>query len=149
MTEAAQPSRRVSRERRKGQFLALTGLFLALYCASVAADVALTGVSLLWLNAVLVIATTAAAFGWARMLDEAKITAHYVAWFWGGSLGLTVSGLGVLALAATMMAPGGVEALLPLWAEPNFAFTAGFMLGIVPAAVGYLIWWTVLWARSR
>jgi hypothetical protein len=152
MIEAVQSSRPSRRERRKVLFTTLTGVFMLLYAVSIVADLALADVNLFWLTAVFVIGAIAAACGWARTLDEAKMSAHYVAWFWGGSLGLSVSALVALALGPTMMTPGGVEALLPAAFEPvaaNLAFSAGFMLGIVPAAVGYLIWWGVLWARSR
>lgn len=149
MTDVSRAPRPSQRERRKNRFMTLTGVLLALYTVSLFADIVLD-LNLFWLTAFFIIAMTVCAFGWARSLDEAKLNAHYEAWYWGGSLGLLVSGLIFVALVPMLLTPGSVEALFPPTAQSiaaNMSFIAGLMLGMTPAVIGYLIWWGVLWAR--
>jgi len=140
---------RSSRTRRKGLYTLLTVVFALLYLVAVAAD-ALIAANIFWLSAAFALAMTVAGFGWARTLDELQIKNHYEAWFWGGSLGLTVSSLLFLALLPSVMSLN----VGPLEAEDageiaTMAFAGGFVLAILPATIGYLVWWGVLWARNR
>jgi hypothetical protein len=92
------------------------------------------------------------ACGWMAFIDEAAQQAHYIAWFWGGSLGLTMSSLALLALMPQLLNPVGVERLrAPYGAMPDtsFAFFAGVAFMILPASIGYMIWWAALWLRRR
>jgi hypothetical protein len=149
MTQAAQSSRPSQRERRKNLFMALTFVFLTLYTIVLAIDL-LNDVNLLWLTATFSVIAMVCAFGWARLLDEAKLNAHYVAWYWGGSCGLMASSLVFLAMMPMLLTPGGVEVSLPPAFETvaaNLAFVGGFALGMIPAVLGYLIWWGVMSAR--
>lgn len=150
MTDRTQTSP-VSREQRKNRFIGLTALFMVLYGASVSADL-LLDVNLFWLTAALMIIAIGFAFLWARALDEAQMQAHYVSWYWGGSLGLMASALVFIALMPVIVAPGAVDALFlrelgPML--PNLSFTAGFLLGMTPAVIGYLIWWGVITLQRR
>ncbi|MGE0743164.1 MAG: hypothetical protein AB7O98_17650 [Hyphomonadaceae bacterium] len=149
MSQTAQRPRLSARERRKELFMTLTAVFLLGYIISLTADLLLP-VSLVWLTLALVVVALAAAFGWARYLDEAKLNAHYIAWYWGGSVGLSASMLAFVALLPALLTPGAAESLFPAKLAPiaaNLSFGAGFMLGIVPATMGYLVWWLLLSAR--
>ncbi|MBL8537813.1 MAG: hypothetical protein JNM59_10465 [Hyphomonadaceae bacterium] len=129
--------------------MTLTVVFLLGYMTSLTADMMLP-INLVWVTLALVVVTLVGAFGWASYLDEAKLNAHYVAWFWGGSVGLSASMLAFVALLPGMLIPGAAEAMLPANLAPiaaNLTFGAGFMLGIVPATMGYLVWWLLLSAR--
>lgn len=147
MTHAAQhPS---PRERRRQFFMTITWVFILGYALSLAADILLP-VNLLWLTLALVIIGLGAAFAWARYLDEGKLNAHYIAWYWGGSLGLSASMLAFVALIPAMLTPGAAEAMLPPTLAPiaaNLTFAAGFLLAIIPACLGYMTWWLLLMAR--
>ncbi|MEJ0059568.1 MAG: hypothetical protein WDM79_08365 [Terricaulis sp.] len=91
-------------------------------------------------------------FGWLVFLDEAAQQAHYIAWYWGGSIGLVISALTFVALTPQLFSPTGVEMLrAPFGAmnDTSFAFTAGFMLAVMPACIGYMVWWAGLWLRRR
>jgi hypothetical protein len=151
MTETIQHSRSSTRERRKSLSMALTGVFMLLYAGSLTADLALDA-NLFWLTVIFIVATGACAVVWARTLDEAKLNAHYVAWYWGGSAGLMVSALIFVALTPTLITPNGLDGLVPPAFAPfatNLSFGAGLVLGMFPAMIGYLIWWGVLWAQRR
>jgi hypothetical protein len=151
MTQATQTSRPSARERRKTFAMTLTGVFMLLYAASLVADIVLDA-NLFWLTALFVLATGAGAIVWARTLDEAKLNAHYIAWYWGGSAGLMLSALTFVALIPTLVTPNGLNGLVPPAFAPfatNLSFGAGLVLGMFPAMIGYLIWWGVLWARRR
>lgn len=137
------------RLRRKNAFMVVTFVALAAYLASLMTDMMLPG-SHFWLTAVLVITTMLAGFGWAIHLDEGALHAHYAAWYWGGSLGLALSALTYLAAAPASLAPGWVEKTLTATLGvpiPNIGFHVGFLLGCLPAVIGYLIWWTVVSIR--
>ncbi len=148
MTQLADTPRRSLRERRKNLFTLLTCVFALLYLASVFADV-FVDANLFWLSAAIVVAMTASTFGWGRTLDEAQLKAHYQAWFWGGSVGLMVSSLIFLALLPTMMSSGSAALGDDIADVATTSFTAGFVLAILPATLGYLVWWAVLWMRNR
>jgi hypothetical protein len=151
MTQTSRTSQSSARERRKSLAMVFTGVFMLLYAASLTADMALEA-NLFWLTAVFVLATGAGAIVWARTLDEAKLNAHYIAWYWGGSAGLMLSALIFVALIPTLLTPNGLDDLFPSAFAPfatNLSFAAGLMLGMFPAAVGYLVWWGVLWAQRR
>jgi len=149
MTQAAQSSRASIRERRKNLAMAATGVFMLLYAASLTADLMLDA-NLFWLTAMLILGVGVGAGLWAQALDEAKLNAHYVAWFWGGSAGLLASSLVFIATLPTLVTPYGLDAFVPAGLEPlavNGAFAAGIALGMFPACIGYVIWWSVLSAR--
>lgn len=149
MTDQVQPSRSSSRQRRKNLYVGLTALFMGLYGASVVTDLSIDA-NLFWLTAAFIVAAIGFACLWVRALDEAQMQAQYVSWYWGGSMGLSVSALVFIALMPLVVEPGAISALFPSGAGPilpNLTFSAGFMLGILPAVIGYLIWWTVVFLR--
>lgn len=149
MSHVAERPRPSLRERRRELSMTLTWVFIAGYVASLIADFLLP-VDLVWLTVALVAAGLGAAFVWARQLDEAKLNAHYIAWYWGGSLGLSASMLVFVALLPAILTPGAAESMLPPTLAPiaaNLTFAAGFMLGVIPASVAYMAYWLMLMAR--
>lgn len=91
------------------------------------------------------------AFLWIRSLDEGKQQAHYVAWYWGGSAGLTFSMLCFLGLIPLMFGAG--DRMADIFASVNathpagMAFAVGFVLGGTPAVIGYSIWHAIVMAK--
>lgn len=129
--------------------MTLTWVFMLGYMLSLIADFLLP-FDLVWLTLALVSVTLGAAFVWARQLDEGKLNAHYVAWYWGGSLGVSASMLAFVAFLPAIFTPGAAEAMLPPALAPiaaNLTFAAGFLLGVIPACMGYMTWWVLLMAR--
>ena len=84
---------------------------------------------------------------WVASLDEAALQAHYVAWYWGGSAGVVLS---MLIYVLAMLQPGAFQQAVAMFgpaADAQLGFGAGVLLGLVPAVLGYKIWWVVLWLR--
>jgi hypothetical protein len=86
-------------------------------------------------------------------LDELAQRAHYVAWFWGGTLGFAVVALLLLLGLTTGLADmDALHALAANWLGGD-SFVHGVSLGMLllgaPMLVGYAIWWTVFWLRRR
>jgi hypothetical protein len=136
------------REKRITRSIATAVTLLALYTLLVIGSLFQP-----WLIVPAIVAALAsviAAVFWMRALDEAKQQAHYVAWYWGGSAGLTFSMLGFLALLPLMLQPDAFQrafTLAPELPPGTLIFLAGFSLGAFPAGIGYLIWWAAIWAR--
>jgi hypothetical protein len=80
---------------------------------------------------------------WVTSLDEAAQQAHYIAWFWGGNAGLLAS---MLVFLAVVLRPHAFEGWLSGLGASDI-FGAGIVLGVVPAVLGYGLWWAVLWLR--
>lgn len=85
-------------------------------------------------------------------LDEVGKQAHYLAWWWGGSLAL---GLGAAALAAASLSDvsfAPVEALIGRGfgdTEGATMFMAGVMSALLLLVAGYALWWAAFWLRRR
>jgi hypothetical protein len=149
MTIAEQP-RETQRERKTKKYVLATLIASIVYTLLVGAT--------FWLSWLLIPTILAAgtmigfAFMWMRSLDEAKQQAHYVAWYWGGSAGLSFSALVVVAMMPLILQPEEFERAFTFFdgvpAAP-MSFLAGFALGLAPAVVGYLIWWTVMWLKRN
>jgi hypothetical protein len=86
--------------------------------------------------------------GWWERIDEAAREAHKSAWFWGGNIGLVITG----ALLMAMMTPGGA-ALLPRLENPEGGAAAyvllGLMIALVPQMLGYTLAWAGWWLTRR
>ena len=80
---------------------------------------------------------------WVVALDEAAQQAHYIAWFWGGNAGLLLS---MMVFVAAVLAPQAFEPVLSVLGGDE-TFAAGIVVGVLPAVIGYAIWWAVLWLR--
>lgn len=138
------------RVSRKNMFMVITALGFVPYLVALLTDL-VAPANLFWLTALSILIIFVGAVGWARSLDEGAMSAHYISWYWGGSLGLMISIMIYIALIPTLLNPNvSVDAILaeaigaPL---PNAGFHAGFMLALLPAVLGYVAWWAIVWAR--
>jgi hypothetical protein len=80
---------------------------------------------------------------WMAALDEAAQQAHYISWFWGGSAGLVLS---MVTFATVTLRPEAFEPVLSQLGAAH-SFAAGIIVGVMPPAIGYAIWWVLLWLR--
>jgi hypothetical protein len=133
--------RRPSRMKRKTLYIVATAVSMLAYA------VLLTFVDtqpwMIW--PALGAALLGAVFGcfWVASLDEAAQQAHYIAWFWGGNAGLLLS---MLVFVAAALSPQVFEPILSVLGAGE-TFAVGIAAGVVPAVIGYAIWWAVLWLR--
>ena len=85
-------------------------------------------------------------------LDELAQRAHYVAWFWGGSLALAaLPVLGLIAVPLGFWDGGLTELSARLWGDATVegGFFTGIVVALAPLLLGYTVWWTVFWLRRR
>lgn len=141
--------KQIPREKRTQLWIIATALSLLVYGALV--TLSLFQPWALWLA--MAVAVVGVGFGvlWVVSLDEAAQHAHYVSWYWGGSLGLGFAALILLAMTPHMLRPGGLtpafDVLPGMNVAPTLGFMAGYMLGVLPPVLGYLIWWGVISLR--
>lgn len=85
-------------------------------------------------------------------LDEVAKQAHYLAWYWGGLIGLSVMCALTLAIAVAPEVFAFIEGLMRQHAGGSDAETA-FLLGLAATPtfmmLGFAGWWTVYWLRRR
>lgn len=85
-------------------------------------------------------------------LDEVAKQAHYLAWYWGGLIGLTVMVTLTLAIAATPQTFAFIEGLMLRHAGKADTETA-FLLGLAATPTLMMLafagWWAVYWLRRR
>lgn len=90
---------------------------------------------------------------WFARLDEVAQRAHYVAWFWGGSLGFAAAALILLTTLLTGIADMDAMHAFATGLFGGAAFEHGVSTGVVmvaaPMFIGYTVWWTVFWLRHR
>jgi hypothetical protein len=107
----------------------------------------------LWIGAVAAAMAASFALGivWMRSIDELAQRAHYVAWFWGGSLGLVVLMLVLLAAPALerVIDFAALTRLFSPVAGEAAGFTAGIFASLMIMMIGYGGWWLVYWLRKR
>lgn len=132
--------------------LAVSGLIGAVAAGIVGFSLELGGIGIVAaaiVTAVAVALTVWICLLWWHGLDEAAREAHKWAWWWGGTAGTLIGGLGIMALSMVGSEdgrlPGGLASLSP---------TDGAMLAVVTVLLlqvgGYGIAWAVWWlARSR
>ncbi len=129
------------RMKRKTLYIAATAICILLYCALMLGAAAQPW--LVWPALVIALLSVVFACFWVASLDEAARQAHYIAWYWGGSTGLAVS---MLAFVTVMLRPEPFDDLFAAM-HAHAVFSAGVMVGLVPAVLGYAIWWVLLWLR--
>ena len=98
------------------------------------------------------LAAIALSFVWFNALDEVAQRAHYEAWYWGGSLGLmSLPALALLSAALGDRREALVEsALMAVWGDADLtaAVTSGVLVAMLPALLGYTLWWAAFWLRK-
>lgn len=85
-------------------------------------------------------------------LDEVAKQAHYVAWYWGSLVALSVVAALTVTIALWPALFGGIEQLMLRWfgdADAQTSFTFGLMTAPVLLALGYGVWWGIYWLRRR
>lgn len=85
-------------------------------------------------------------------LDEVAKQAHYVAWYWGGLIGLSAMALLAIAIAIAPRTFGLIEALMLQWADEadsQTSFLFGLMVTPSLLLLGFAGWWSVYWLRRR
>jgi hypothetical protein len=106
-----------------------------------------------WLvgSGLLVVLAMAVGTLWMREIDELAQQAHYVAWFWGGSIGMCV--LLFLVFAAPTLHPAidfaAIESRFAPMGGESAGFVAGIMASLLVMTLGYGAWWLVFWLRRR
>jgi hypothetical protein len=88
----------------------------------------------------------AACVWWWRGIDEAAREAHKWAWWWGGSAGMGVGGVLLLALhhrADTITLPSA------LGSDPADLFVSGMMAILAFQLIGYTLAWAGWWLKHR
>lgn len=83
---------------------------------------------------------------WWRRVDEAAKEAHKWAWYWGGSCGMLVGGVGLLTLS---IRGGDIALPASLGETPAELLALGMMAIMMCQTVGYLIAWAGWWWSRR
>lgn len=126
---------------------ASVGLLVALAVAS-----RTLGVSMHVPSTIVVIGIGVLALLQFNALDEMAKQAHYLAWYWGGLLGLSVMVALTLAIAATPQTFVFIEGLMLRHAGKADTETA-FLLGLAATPtlmmLGFFGWWAIYWLRRR
>jgi hypothetical protein len=85
-------------------------------------------------------------------LDEMAKQAHYIAWYWGGLIGLSAVALITFVIGVTPESFSLIESVMTQRAGGADAQSA-FLLGLVttPALMmlGFTGWWAAYWLRRR
>ena len=98
---------------------------------------------------VAMVVSMATSISWMRNIDEAAREAHKSAWFWGGSGGMMVAGVGVVLASLPQSAAWTVP---PLWfgrTDPMAWLAAGCFGSLLMMIVGYLVAWAWWWMARR
>jgi Ca2+/Na+ antiporter len=85
-------------------------------------------------------------------LDEVAKQAHYVAWYWGSLLAMSVIVAVNVLFALTKEAPELAEAAMIRWlgeADAATGFLTGLMVAPVLMVLGFSGWWAAYWLRRR
>ncbi len=101
--------------------------------------------------ALLVLVATGVGTAWMNQIDELAQRAHYVAWYWGGSMALAVLLFIFFAGPALSHVIDFDAILTPL--EDVYGRGAGFFAGVsvclVALTLGYSGWWMLYWMRKQ
>ncbi len=85
---------------------------------------------------------------WMRSIDEAAREAHKSAWYWGGTAGMAVGGIGII-LATLPQAESLSIAAMDGRTDPAIYMATGAMGMMLLMLVGYTIAWGVWWLARR
>ncbi len=98
---------------------------------------------------VLMIGSLAFGVVWMRSIDEAAREAHKAAWYWGGSGGMALGGVGIILSTLPGAETWRIPALLDGRTDPA-AYAAVGALGItLLMMIGYTIVWAWWWLARR
>ena len=98
---------------------------------------------------VLMIASLGFGVVWMRSIDEAAREAHKAAWYWGGSGGMALGGVGIILSTLPGAESWRIPALLDGRTDPA-AYAAVGALGItLLMMIGYTIVWAWWWLARR
>jgi len=89
---------------------------------------------------------------WWDALDEASQEAHKFAWFWGGSVGLVVAGLVLMAIPAVRPLGDAIQHVsvsLPGWRPGPAGFLVGVLFTVLLLLGSYSVVWVGWWAATR
>lgn len=86
---------------------------------------------------------------WMKALDEAAQEAHKWAWYWGGSVGLTMGMAGILVLMTPMAAEVQFATIISGRTDPAAYLVTGAFAVTVPMMIGYMAAWALWWWRHR
>jgi len=108
--------------------------------------------AVLWIMTMFSVVIMAGAFwvavAWMRSIDEAAREAHKAAWFWGGSAGMAVGGVGVI-LAALPQAETLRFAAHDGRTDPAAYMAAGAFGMMMLMMIGYAVVWAWWWLARR
>ncbi len=108
---------------------------------------------LLWIAVAAVIAIGSFALGtrWMMSIDELAQRAHYEAWYWGGSIALTLMSFLIFAGPAlgNVIDIEAFYAPLRQYFGEATGFSAGVLASMFALSVGYGAWWIFFWLRRR
>lgn len=148
MTATIPESQNKRRVLYRNLMFATIGLLTILAVASRMFDV-----NVHWVASTLLPVALAVAVLQFQSLDEVAKQAHYVAWYWGSILVLSVIALATIVGFAfpTSSSSWIAEVMLPIWGQSDLsgAFMAGLMTGPTLMAIGFFAWWAVYWLRRR
>lgn len=98
---------------------------------------------------VLMLGSMAVGVAWMRSIDEAAREAHKAAWFWGGSAGMAVGGVGII-LASLPQAQTLQLVSHGARTDPAALMAAGAFGMMLLMLLGYTVVWAWWWfARTR
>lgn len=108
--------------------------------------------SVLWIVGVFAVVTMAGAIwvgaAWMKSIDEAAQEAHKASWYWGGSTGLAIGGVGIILATlphAETYAIGPIQGRT----DPLIYMAAGAMGIMMLMLIGYIIVWAWWWLARR
>lgn len=105
-----------------------------------------------WLAITVALAAVAFSLMQFFVLDEAAKQAHYIAWYWGGLVGL-VALMAVGLAFATDVAPfemvvNATTAMMGA-ADERELFLFGLLAGPSAMFLGFIVWWSAHWVVLR
>lgn len=108
---------------------------------------------MVWLAIAAIISIGSFAIGtrWMQSIDELAQRAHYEAWYWGGSIALTLMSFFIIGAPALAQIVDIQTVYAPFREVLGDAtgFASGVFASMVALGVGYSAWWLVFWLRRR
>lgn len=128
-----------------GMVVLLAGMAISVLTGSMW-GVGISTVAAVGLMAMAVVVGTA----WMRALDEAAREAHKSAWYWGGSAGLAVAGIGIMLATMPWAAAYQPIPIAPGRDDPAAWMATGAFIMMVLMLAGYGVAWAWWWlSRGR